>query len=513
MEVNGFRLVDMNILFINLNIGATVGLNNGLAILSAVLKQRGHQTHLLFLSEDLGYGVDLKRIKGDILQINPDIIGISLPEPQFRYAEQICDGIRDYYSGFIICGGAFPTMDPFTVIRMPAVDAICIGEGEDALCELASALSSKTDYFHIKNLWVKTKDGNIIKNSLRPFKDLDELPPEDKELFDLKKILPMKNYQLEEMVGRGCPFKCSYCINDSYVDIYKENCTEPVNKKSYLRMKNIETVLIELKNTIKLHPEIKKIAFIDDSFLMFNNFLEGFSKRYASEIGLPYMCNVNPVSFNLAKGHMLKDSGCDDIRFGIESGSERVKREIMNRNISNKKVIEAFIITASLGLMTSSFNMIGLPTETKEEVMETLRLNAQILPDTIKLMTFYPFKNTPIYELCEKMDLIDHKKKRELDNYDTFTCLKFPPEHQLFLRKVQTAFSWYLNTFLNNEASEDYKTKVIEIENMDESDWLKFDFYQADKNISNKYREKNILHYSSFINRSLAAKFPSRHFS
>jgi radical SAM superfamily enzyme YgiQ (UPF0313 family) len=503
----------MNILFINLNIGATAGLNNGLAILSAVLKQRGHEVGLLFLSEELGYGVDLKRIREDILRINPDIIGISLPEPQFRYAQIICGDIRDYYRGFIICGGAFPTMDPVTVISVPAVDAICVGEGEDAICELADALANKMDYSHIYNLWVKTSDGSIIKNSLRPFKNLDELPPEDKELFDLEKILPLKNYQLEEMVGRGCPFKCSYCINDSYVDIYKNNCTEPINKKDYLRMKNVETVITELKTTITRHPKIRRIAFIDDSFLMFNNFLEPFSKRYAQVIALPYMCNVNPVSFNFAKGKLLKDSGCVDIRFGIESGSERVKQEVMNRYISNAKVIEAFKITQSLGLMTSSFNMIGMPTETIDEVMETLKLNAQILPDTIKLMTFYPFKNTPIYSLCEKMDLIDMKKKQELDNYDTFTCLRFPFDHQLELRKIQMAFSWYINTFLDNAASQEYKSKVIEIQNMDESTWMKYDFYGMDHKISNKYREKGIIHYSSFLNRSLAVKFPSRHFS
>jgi len=155
--------------------------------------------------------------------------------------------------------------------------------------------------------------------------------------------------------------------------------------------------------------------------------------------------------------------------------------------------------------------MIGLPTETKEEVFDTLRLNAQIMPETIKIMTFYPFKNTPIYSMCERAGLIDYGKKFELDNYDTFTCLKFPPEHQLFLKKVQTAFNWYINAFLGNAAAPEYSGMTKEIEKMDEKEWDRYDFYKADEEVSKRMKGKHIPHYSKFVNRSLAVKFPSRH--
>ena len=183
----------------------------------------------------------------------------------------------------------------------------------------------------------------------------------------------------------------------------------------------------------------------------------------------------------------------------------------MKRQITNESVIGAFKKTAELGLMSSSFNMIGLPTETKEEVFETLRLNATIQPDTIKLMTFYPFKNTPIYDLCVKLDLINYDKKRELDDYDTFTCLKFSNEHQLFLKKIQTAFNWYINMFLDNGATSHYRRLVEMIELMNENEWDKFDFFSIDADVSQKMRMQGIVHYSKFMNRSLAVKFPSKH--
>lgn len=500
----------MKVLFINFNIGSTPGINNGIACLSAALKEKGYETGLIFLCEQLGYNLDFKRIEKDVISFKPDVIGMSLIETQLKYASALLSDLRRYYKGFVLCGGPYPTMDPEGCLEMDGVNAVCVGEGEDAIVELAEALVSKNDYSGIRNLWIKSGAG-IVKNKLRPFKKLDGLPPEDKEIFDLEKILPLKNYQLETMVGRGCAYQCSYCINDSYVKKYQRFCEYPVTLKDYVRFKDAVKTVWEIKDTVSRHPEIKKIAFIDDNFINDEDYLGRFCEQYRKDIALPFMCNANPVSYNERKANILKDSGCDDVRFGIESGSERVKKEILKRPVPNKNVVEAFRINRQLDMMASSFNMIGLPTETKDEIIETLRLNARIMPETIKVMTFYPFKNTPIYDMCERTSLIDYKKKFELDNYDTFTCLKFPPEHQLFLKKMQTAFNWYINAFLGNAASSEYSEMTKEIEEMDEEEWDRYDFYKTDEEISRKMKGKEIAHYSKFVNRSLAVKFPSRH--
>ena len=502
----------MRILFINFNIGSTPGINNGLAILSAVLKERKHEVKLLFISDELDYGFDLKRIKQDILEFEPKLIGVSLMEPQFKYMLKFCGKIREYYKEFIICGGPFPTMDPETVLSVNAVNAVCVGEGEYALCELVDALQNNQNINDIRNLWVKTSDGAVVRNRLRPFVDIDKLPPDDKELFDLEKILPLKSFQLETMLGRGCIYKCSYCINDAYLFQYKKLGENSVTLKEYVRVKNIDTAINELKNSIANHAQIRKIAFIDDNFLFYGNFMSDFCEKYKKEIRLPFMCNANPLSFDLNKAKILKDAGCVDIRFGIESGSERVKREILRRPITNQRVINAFDINRKLGMLTSTFNMIGLPTETKEEMLETLKLNAFISPDTVKVMTFYPFKNTPIYSLCEKLNLINYKKKFNLDNYDTFTCLKFSVKHQLYLKKVQAVFNWYLNLFFNREAALRYSSLIKQVEGMTEKEWEEFDYCAVDKEISDKLRRKGVPHYSKFINRSLSIKYPSGHF-
>ena len=502
------------ILLVNFSVGATTGVNHGVAIISSILKRKGCQVDMLFICEDLDYPFDLATMREDVLKLNPDLIALSFLEPQIKYVEEFCRDLKHYFSGLVVCGGAGPTMVADRVLAIDGVDIVCVGEGEEAISELMDAVQCDTDYRTIQNLWIKEPDGSITKNQLRPFIDLRTLPPEDYELFDLDKILPLKGYQLGVLLGRGCLHKCSYCINDGYLRLYEDRGSEkPETRKRYVRVKDVSTAIKEIKDAIRKHPQITKIAFGDDNVLFYGEAGKLFFERYKEEIGLPFRCNGSPALFTPSKGLFLKETGCVDIGFGLESGSERIKKELLQRPMSNSSVIDAFRATKDLDLMTNSFNMIGLPTETKEEVFATLSLNAMIMPDCIKMMTFYPFESTPIYDLCQKMKILDHDRKRELDNYQTATCLKFPAEHELFLKKVQAIFNWYINIMLNNEASSQYQKLVDKVEAMSQTEWDQFDFLSADKETSDAFRKKGIVHYTKFVNHSLAAKFPSKHFS
>ena len=231
----------MNIMFINFNIGSTPGINNGIAILSAVLKKEGHRVGLIFLNEELGYGFNLDEMRKEIMGFNPGILGISLIETQLKYAAKFCKGLRDYYKGFVICGGSYPTMVPEECLLLDSIDAVCVGEGEEALRELADALENCREYNRIKNLWFRQPDGSTIKNRLRPFQGLAELPPEDKEIFDLEKILPLKNYQLETILFWLCNIP---------------------NNKNLVLENNMLSICDICKSQPKNNPEIKNKPFV-----------------------------------------------------------------------------------------------------------------------------------------------------------------------------------------------------------------------------------------------------------
>lgn len=430
-------------LFIEFNIDSTIGINQGLISLSSVLKANDVDVDLLLISDFVDTPFNLDHIKEHILKTKPDIIGISLIETQLKFVKLFCEDAKNYFNGKIICGGPYASMAPDDTINMKGVDVVCIGEGEEALVSLLSDIN-KTD---INNLWFKC-GGSIIKNKLKPFRDIKNLPPPDYELYNLNTLIPLKNNQLEVMAGRGCMYKCTYCINTPYIDRYKKDCSG-LKTKEYVRFLDVDTTINNIKQ-LKNRYNFKELAFIDDSFLTYHNFLDEFCYKYKKEIGLPFVCNANPLSLTDDKAKKLKDAGCDTIRFGIESGNERIRREILCRPMNNGVIINVFNITKRYNIKTSSYNMIGLPTETKEEVLDTLKLNAIIRPNFIKLMTFYPFKNTPIYDTCNDMGLINVRKKESLNNYNTTSCLKFVKEHIMFLEDVQLNFEKYINDYMTN---------------------------------------------------------------
>lgn len=503
----------MRILFLYFNLNVTIGIPNGVSQLSAILKQVGHKVQLITLCEELGYPLDLWRLKSDILGYRPDVVAISALDMQMKYVKTVCDSMTTYYNGWVICGGMGPTMRPDETIMYNGVDAICIGEGDDAFVEWVNAIQNGGDYTSIKNIWVCGEirgEPLILQNRLRPLKNLSTLPPEDKEISDLNTILPLKGWQLEHGRGRGCVNKCAYCMNHAYLEAYRlygvgGKCP---SVKEYVRSKPIDITMTELLTSTHNHPKIEKIAFIDDDLLLYRDTVE-FLRMYKEKINLPFVCNIHPHSVTSGKAEALRIAGCDTVRLGIESGSERVKKEILNRTMSNESAEKAIKLCHDVGLTTSIYIMIGLPTETMDEVHQTLRFIAKLRPDIVKLCLFYPFTGTKLYELCEKLDIIDYEKREKLDSFDTYTCLKFTPEHQLFLRKAQVIFNWYVNMYLEqgNDFTKYYSTNIEVVDKMSEEEFLEYEkggFLIDDTLAGEVWASSGEYCYTKFVNRSLA---------
>ena len=184
--------------------------SEGLASISAVLKQGGHDVglfHLLYLHNEEDFKQQLKA-KGEY-----DIIGFSIRTTAFPDAKQYIRWTREVYPDvFIICGGYHCTLAPDEVIAVPEVDSICIGDGEYAELELCDKMTAGEDYTGIESLWFKGEDGSVIKNPVRPlFADLDRLPIPDFDLFDYDNLESSKVNTAIVMMSRGCYFNCTYC--------------------------------------------------------------------------------------------------------------------------------------------------------------------------------------------------------------------------------------------------------------------------------------------------------------
>ena len=147
--------------------------------------------------------------------------------------------------------------------------------------------------------------------------------------------------------------------------------------------------------------------------------------------------------------------------------------------------------------------MIGLPDETRSDVMATIRLMAEAKPGRYRWSFFFPFPGTKAHELSEQGNYIDHEKMAQMENFTDGSCLNFSKEHNLFLKKVGRIMPWFVNAESNLVVADFYRKKVEEILALDEKSWEKRTAYieQEDCEISEKFVSRGFSHYAIKYNR------------
>jgi anaerobic magnesium-protoporphyrin IX monomethyl ester cyclase len=370
----------VKVLFIYPNLRAQIGFNYGVAFLSAVLKEAGHSTSLINVNDELSVvpGDDelLTRVNAE----RPGLIGFSVVTVQYHYAVDMAKKIRRAFPHVpLVIGGIHATMDPEGCLADGPFDYACVGEGEEALLELVNAIENGADTTGIANIWAKAH-GVIHRNPVRPFQALAKLPPKDYEIFDFQKMIDAKDGWVGLMASRGCPFRCSYCFNHKIVEKYRNETGLTGRELNYIRHHTVDAVIEEIEYLLAHYRNIKWFIFDDDLFTFDKAYVADFAAKYAKVTGLPFVCNAHVKFFDAETAALLARSGCRIVKFGVESGSERVRREVMHRQMTNEEIEEAFAAANAAGLHTSAFVMMGLPTETEREMDETVKLLARSIP-------------------------------------------------------------------------------------------------------------------------------------
>jgi radical SAM superfamily enzyme YgiQ (UPF0313 family) len=347
----------------------------------------------------------------EVKDYQPDLIGVTVLDDT---VEMGLDLIKRADCGNIpvILGGVHATLNPEELIKKDEVDIICVGEGEEALVELCHCLKNKQPYDNIKNLWVKSKDGTVIRNELRPPVDVNTLPFEDYSVFEKQRIYrPMQGKMLAIMpinFDRGCPFRCTFCDAPALSDSYKNAGFH------YYRHKSIERIHQEMKYQTSLFP-ISYFYFNSETFLsMSMPVLKDFARMY-SEFGLPFWCQTRIETINEEKIKILKEMNCDRISVGIEHGNEEFREKMLNKKFTNKEVIEAFQILNKYDMKISVNNVIGFPDETRELVFDTINLNRQIKADSVNGFIFQPYCGTYLREYSIEKGYLS-EDSTEIDN-------------------------------------------------------------------------------------------------
>jgi len=373
----------------------------GIGYLSGCLKKAGHEVFLVF--EPMQFrraylrnqflAKIFSREKENlekIVSLEPDIIGFSCVTANFQWALSFSKKIKKVLKETpILFGGVHPTLVPEVVIKEPSIDIVCIGEGEEAILELADSIDKNEGRKDIKNFWFK-KGKRVFKNPPRQLKtNLDSYPPPDKELF-YEQLPPSYKENTSYLSSRGCPYNCTYCGNEQKRKIYQ-------GLGPFVRQKKVENVVKEL-TLFKKKFGTKQILFGDDIFAINKQWLKDFAPKYKQEVGLPFSCFIHPKVFDFERAKILKKAGCTYAWFGIQSGSERIRKTVLDRFETNEEIINAAEICHRAGLKFMVDHIFDIPFESDKEVLEAISLYNKIRPDMINCYNLLYFPKSKILQ-------------------------------------------------------------------------------------------------------------------
>ena len=355
----------------------------GVRALHSLLKSKGIHVDLIFFKNMLFNDAkrptpeEISKLAELVKENRPDLVGISVSCSTFyKIAKDITENIKQKTLSPVIWGGVHPTIDPDQCINH--ADMVFIGEAELGLLDLITKMSQNRDFSDIPGLWIKKNGGRVINNAPNHLKNyLDLIPPNDYE-DDKKHYIENGNLKNGDpytkdnklytiLTGRGCPFDCSYCIIHLFRDIY-------TNRGFPLRRRSVLHVINELSQAKKIFHNLKRVTFFDDVFVLDKKWAKEFCHEYKEKINLPFSCLFHPSTIKEDIVSILKEGGLDYIDMGIESGSERIRREVFGRKDSNRVIKNAMDIMHRNKIRPYLDFIMDNPFETIEDKRQTLDL-------------------------------------------------------------------------------------------------------------------------------------------
>ena len=337
----------------------------GIGYLGTYLKNKISDIEVIILD------CSLKRYNHDdfiksVTRIQPNVVGVSAYTMEVYSALKCCKLVKELNSQIVtVIGGPHATFAPEEVLSSESVDFIFRGEAEKAFYEFIMELRGKRNFIKIPNLGLKIH-GKIYLNPLKTIDNIDELPFLDYELLNFKqypKTYKMKHYPSAAIItSRGCPFPCTFCSGN-------------IMSGKIFRPRKPENLIKEIKE-LKENYNIKEFEIWDDNFTLDKKRANEFCDLLIKEkINLPWWCpnglRVETLDEELIR--KMKRSGLYSIALGIESGSEKIQKD-MKKNLDFDKMREVIGFGNKYKIRMEGFFILGYPTETREDILKTIKM-------------------------------------------------------------------------------------------------------------------------------------------
>jgi anaerobic magnesium-protoporphyrin IX monomethyl ester cyclase len=361
-----------------------------LAYAAAVLEKNNLEVELIDCRPNY---INLKSLSEKITE-NTGLIVMQTSTPSINLDLETAKYLKEKNKNIKIAFvGTHPTaLDQEILRKNPFLDLVLRGEYDYTVLEVALALKNKKSFEKIKGITYRQGE-KIIRNENREYiMDLDKLP------WPARHFLPIEKYfepifigqpTLRIITSRGCPFQCKFCLWPQLMHGRMFRTRDPIK------------VVDEIEH-LKEKYKIKEYYFDDDTFTVNPKRVEKICDEIIKrKINLPFDClaRVDTVNSNLLK--KMKEAGCYVIRYGVESSSPEILKNI-RKQITPEQIKIAFQETKKARIKTHATVMFGLPGETKETIKETIRFVLKLDPDYAQFPVAVPYPGTEFYNFVKE---------------------------------------------------------------------------------------------------------------
>jgi radical SAM superfamily enzyme YgiQ (UPF0313 family) len=347
------------------------------------------------------------------LSHDPICVGVSsMTGPQLQFALEISRIAKKYGNSPVVWGGVHPSLLPEQTLENENIDVVVQGEGEETFLELVQALDGKRPLSSVKGIWYK-ENGHIKNTGIRPFVDLNQLPPLSYDLIDLGKYrrvlfgIPHQNF----FTSRGCSRQCTFCFNTVF------------NRQRWRAM-DPDLAVKRIKDFVTQY-HVKGLIINESNFFVnvdrARSILKGIIKEKLDiviskvNIDISTLLMLEPEDFDL-----LYRAGCRRLPIAIESGSERI-RALLKKPADVERLLETSRRLKQSPIVPNFLFMMGFPTETKSDLSESISLAFGLIKEHPRAGIYFniytPYPGTELFDIAVKYGL---KVPQRVEDWITF---------------------------------------------------------------------------------------------
>lgn len=377
----------------------------GIAYIAAMLEKDSHIVKIIdgpAWATVFEYGFD--NLAKDIHEFHPDIVGVSASTSQVDHAKETISLAKKVNKDCkIILGGTLISADPKTLLNFEQVDYGVYGEADLTFSEIVKAIQGGKKIEGMEGvIWRENDHIKFLKP--KTIIDLDQIPMPARHLLRMEIYRPSPaNYRRTPattiITSRGCPYQCIFCSRPTEGTVFRAH--------------SAERVVEEMEYLTKTYG-IRDVQIFDDTFSLIPSRIEKICELLISkniDINWNCMTRVDKITPSLLA--LMKKAGCYEIGFGIESGSDRIL-QFIKKSTTTELIRKGVKMTKEAGIDVRGFFVIGFPTETKEEILQTIDFAKELDVDVAQFMISTPFPGTEMWDIAKKIGVVS-------DDWNNFT--------------------------------------------------------------------------------------------